>query len=105
MKISKLKDQIQGLGEVVFDSKLNTFIFNALHPIWSIFVTNIYSRKGTSTFNELRALCVLEKTILKYKYDTEPNNEQSQYFDVRSKKKFGRFEPHWKYNNNNNQPC
>ena len=96
MKISKLKDLIQGLGEVISDCEITTFVLNVLTPEWSSFVTNIYSRKYISTFEELWAQCVLEETILKVKDDTKPSNEQSQYCATKSRKKFGiygRFEP------------
>lgn len=61
MKISKIKDQLQGLGETISDSELITFIINALPPAWNGFVGGIsMQEKDTLTFEELWALCVLE---------------------------------------------
>ena len=75
MRISKIKYQLQGLGETISDSELITYVINALPPSWDGFAGGIYARKYTPTFEELWALCVLEETRLKAKDDTEPNNE------------------------------
>lgn len=59
MKISKIKDQLQGLGETISDSGLITFVINVLPPAWDGFVGGIYAKKETLTFEELWASCVL----------------------------------------------
>lgn len=104
-----MKDQLQWLGEVISDSQLTTCVLNALPSEWSSFLTKIYSRKDSPNFNELWTLCILEVTRLKAKDDTESNNEKSQAFVVRSKKKIGklgRLEPHQKYYpNKKTHPC
>lgn len=56
-------------------------VLNALPPNWSSFATIIYSKKDTTPFDELWAICILEES-----------NERSQAFIIRTKKlKKGRF--------------
>ena len=58
MKISKIKDRIQVLGETISNYALITFVLNALPPPWSGFTSGIYARKYTPCFEELWDLCV-----------------------------------------------
>jgi len=46
-KISQLRDQLQGLGEVISDLEMTTCILNAFPLEWSSFTTSVYSRKDT----------------------------------------------------------
>lgn len=55
MKISKFKDQFQGLSETIYDYELITSITNALPPVWDGFAEDIYARKETPTIDELWA--------------------------------------------------
>jgi len=45
MKVSKLKDQLQGIVKVISNSELITFVLNSLPPDWRGFVSNKYVRK------------------------------------------------------------
>lgn len=86
MKISQLRDQLQRLGEVIFDSQITTCVLNALPSEWRSFATSLYSRKDTTPFDEIWVQCILEETRNKAKDDTK-SNEKSQAFVVKSNKK------------------
>lgn len=90
LKVSQLRDQLQGLGEVVSNYELITRILNALPLEWSSFVTSIYSRIDTPNFDKIWSLCMIKEAILKEKDDTDPN-EKSQVFAAKVKKKKGKF--------------
>lgn len=60
---------------------MTIYVLNALPPDWSSFATIIYSKKDTTPFDELWAICILEES-----------NERSQAFIIRTKKlKKGKF--------------
>jgi len=93
MKISQIRDQLQGLEETVSNSKMTICVLNPLPLDWSSSVTSIYSKKDTTHFDELWDQCILEESRIKANDDTE-SNEQSQAFIARNKKlrkgKFGK---------------
>ena len=79
MKISQLRNHLQGLGETISDSEMTIFVLNALPPKWSSFATSIYSKKDSTPFDELWAQCILEETRIMAK-DGIGSDEQSQAF-------------------------
>lgn len=85
MKMSQIRDKLQGLQETISDSKITICVLNALPPKWSNFATSIYSKKDSTPFDELWAQCNLEETRIKAKDDIE-SNKQSQAFIARTKK-------------------
>lgn len=77
IKISKIRDQLQGVGKTISDSKLITTVINALPKTCDGFVGDIYARKETPTFQELWDACTSEESRLKAKSNTQPHNEDS----------------------------
>lgn len=75
LKVSELKDQLQGHRDVVYDYELITCVHNALPLEWSSFMTSIYSRNDTPNFDEIWYLSMLEETILKENGGTKPNEK------------------------------
>lgn len=90
MRISQLRYQLQGLGEVISYSEMTTCVKNDLPPKWRNFATSVYIRKNTTPFDELWAQCILEETRIKEKDDTKLH-EKSQAFFVKYKKKKRKF--------------
>lgn len=60
MRVSQIRDQLQELGEVMFDREMATIVFNALPDEWDNFVSSISGKKETTQFNDLRSLCKIE---------------------------------------------
>ena len=93
MKISQLRDQLQGLEEAIYGLEMTTYVIDDFPLEWSSFATSVYSRNDTTPFHELWAQCILEKSTIKVKDDTK-SNERSQAFTARIKKmkkrKFGK---------------
>ena len=69
MKISKMRDQLQELGEVMSDKEMTTIVLNALPEDLGNFTSNIYAKKEATTLNEMWSLCKIEETRLKEKDD------------------------------------
>ena len=45
MNISKMRDQLQELGEVMSDKKMTMVVLNALLEDWGNFTSSIYAKK------------------------------------------------------------
>lgn len=91
MKISQIRDQLQGLWETIFYSEMTIYVLNALPLEWSSFATSIYSKRNSTPFDEFWSQWILEETKIKAKDDIE-SNEQSWAFIARKKKlKKGKF--------------
>lgn len=84
MKVTHLRDHLQGLGELISDSEVTICVLNALPPEWSSFATIIYFKKILNPFDELWCQCILEESRIKVKYDIG-SDEQSQAFLARVK--------------------
>lgn len=79
MNIFQIRDQLQGLVEIIYDYEMTMCVLNVLPPNWSSFTTSIYSKKDSIPFDELWAQCILKNFIIK-------ENERSQGFITRTKK-------------------
>ena len=53
MKISKMRDQLQELGEVMSDKEMTTVVLNALPEEWGNFTSSIYAKKEATTLSEM----------------------------------------------------
>ena len=62
MNISQIRDQLQGLREIVSDSEMTTCVLNTLPFDWSSFTTSIYSKEDTTPFD---AQCILEESRIR----------------------------------------
>ena len=45
MRISKIRDQLQELGEVMFDNEMNKVVLNAFPEEWVNFTSSLYGKK------------------------------------------------------------
>ena len=50
MRISEIRDQLQDLGEIIFDKEMTTVVLNALPQEWGIFTSRIYGKKEATPF-------------------------------------------------------
>ena len=69
MRVSQLRDHLQGLGETITYSNVTICVLNGLPLEWSSFATSIYSRKDSTHFDELWDQFILEESRIKVKYD------------------------------------
>ena len=56
MKISKMRDQLQELGEVMSDNEMKTVVLNALPKDWGNFTSSIYANKEATKLSEMWSL-------------------------------------------------
>ena len=92
MKFSKMRGQIQELGEVMFDREMTTVVLNALPEDCGNFTLSIYAKKEATTLSEMWSLCKTEETILKAKEDVG-SKQQSFGTMAKRKGKIGNFGP------------
>ena len=45
MRIFEIRDQMQELGEVMFDTEMTTMVLNALLEEWGSFNSSLYAKK------------------------------------------------------------
>lgn len=69
MRILEIRDQLQDLGEIMFDKEMTTVVFNALPKEWGNFTSSICGKKEATHFQDLWSLCKIEETRLKAKND------------------------------------
>jgi len=67
LKISKMRDQLQELGEATSDSEMTTVVFNSLPEEWGNFTCSIYGKKEATYLSEMWSLCRIEQTRVKAK--------------------------------------
>ena len=87
-----MRDQLQELGEVMFDIEMTTVVLNALLDEWGNFTSSIYAKKEATTLSEMWSLCKIEETRLKAKEDMG-SKEQAFATMAKRKGKFGMFGP------------
>jgi len=92
MKISKMRDQLQELGEVMSHREMTTVVLNALPEDWENFTSSIYTKKEATILSEMWSLCRTKETRLKAKEDVG-SNEQAFATMAKRKGKFGKFRP------------
>jgi hypothetical protein len=52
MRISEIRDQLQGLGKLMSDKEMTTIVLNTLLEEWGNFTSSIYGKKEATPFNE-----------------------------------------------------
>ena len=65
MKISKMRDQLQGPGEFISDREMKIVVLNSLPEDWGNNTSSIYAKKEATPLSELWSLCKKEETRLK----------------------------------------
>ena len=106
MKISKIRDQLQGLGEVMFDREMTRMVLNALSEGWGNFTSSIYGKKEATPFQDLWSIRKIEETRLKAKIDIGSNEENQAYASMsRRKGRFDKFGPQKKMRNIDKMRC
>ena len=96
LRVSNIKDQLQELGEIMYNKEINTIVLNELPDEWGNFVSSIYGKKEATPFNKIWSLCKIEETRLKAKSDVRSNEQVQEYVAMAKRKgKFGKFDP-WK---------
>lgn len=92
MKISEMRDQLEELGEVMFDREMTAVVLNALPEDCGNFTSSIYAKKEATPLSELWSLWKIEETRLKAKDDVG-SKEQAFAAMAKRKGKFGKFGP------------
>ena len=69
MKISKMRDQLQKLGEVMSDKEMTIVVLNALPEDWGSFTSSICAKKEATPLSEMWFVCKIEEIRLKAKED------------------------------------
>jgi len=92
MKISEMRDQLQELGEVMFDREMTTVVLNDLPKDWGNFTSSIYAKKEATPLSEMWSPYEIGETRLKAK---EYVGSKEQAFATMAKRrgKFGKFSP------------
>lgn len=66
MRVSEIRCQLQGLGEIMFDKEMTIVVLNALPKEWcNVFFKHIW--KEATPFSEFSSLCKIEEPRLKEK--------------------------------------
>lgn len=67
MEVTEIRDQLQGMGELVIESEMVTTTINGLPDLWDGFVGVICARKDTPSLDELWITYTKEESRLKAK--------------------------------------
>jgi hypothetical protein len=93
VRISELRDQLQGIEEIISKKELVNIVLNGIPKTWDAFATSMNTRKECPTFEELWTCCAQEESRINAK-DKPQNKYDDQAFttrfeDFRNKKKYG----------------
>lgn len=86
MRISEIRDQLQDLGEIMFDKEMTTVVLNALPEEWGSFTSSIYGKKEATPFEYLWSLRTIKETRLKAK-TVIGSSEQNQAYATMAKRR------------------
>jgi hypothetical protein len=75
MKLSKIKEQLETIGEIMSDRELVLTILQNLPKSWEPFLQSISGRETLPTFKRLWTYCTQEELILKNKGVEDPPEE------------------------------
>jgi len=94
MRVLKIRDQLQELGEIMSYKEVTAIVLNILPEEWGKFTSRSLRKNEATPFSELLSLFKIEETRLKEKNE-EGSNKKVQAFAAmaRRKGKFGRFDP------------
>jgi hypothetical protein len=93
VRISRLRDQIQAIEEIISEKELVNIVLNGLPKTWDAFAASMNTRKEYPTFEELWTCCAQEESRISAK-EKPQNKYDDQAFiagfkDFRNKRKFG----------------
>ena len=57
VRVYEIRDQLQDLGEMIYEKEMTTIVLNALPEEWGNFTSSVYGKKDATPFNELWSLC------------------------------------------------
>ena len=60
VRISRLRDQIEAIEEIISEKELVNIVLNGLPKIWDAFAASMNKTKEYSTFEELWTCCAQE---------------------------------------------
>ena len=86
MRISEIWDQLQDLGEIMYDKEITTVVLNSLPEERGHFSSSIYGKKEATPFQDLWPICKIEESRLKTKFDVGVG-EQSQAYATMTRRK------------------
>lgn len=106
MRVSKIRNQLQELGEIMSNKEMTTIVLNALPKEWGNCTSSILGKKEATPYSELWSLCKIEETMLETKSDVGLG-EQVQEFGAMAKRKgnFGKYGSHKKKKNMSKVQC
>jgi hypothetical protein len=92
VRISLLRDKIQGIEEIISEKELVNIILNGLPNTWEAFVASMNRRKEYPTFEELLTCCAQEESRISAKPIFQRKDDDHAYTTkfkkFRNKKKF-----------------
>ena len=99
MRISKIKDQLSIVGEIVSNKKLVLITLRGLSPTWETFITTINNNDKCPTFNDILRKCIKEKARIISRIITPTHEEgEPRSFFVENKGKRGKLGHHFSRN-------
>jgi hypothetical protein len=93
VRISRLRDQLQAIEEIILMKELVNIVLNGLPKTWDAFAASMNTRKEYPTFEELWTCCAQEESRISAK-EKPQNKYDDQAFTARfknfkNKRKFG----------------
>jgi hypothetical protein len=93
VRISRLRDQLQAIEEIISEKELVNIVLNGLTKTWDAFAASMNTRKDYPTFEELWTCCSQEESRISTK-EKPQNKYNDQAFTARfknfkNKRKFG----------------
>jgi hypothetical protein len=80
VRISRLRDQLQAIEEIILEKELVNIVINGLPKAWDAFVASMNTRKEYPTFEELWTCCAQEESRIsaKEKFQRKDDDQTSQ---------------------------
>jgi hypothetical protein len=93
VRISKLRDQLQAIEEIISEKELVNIVLNGLPKTWDAFAASMNTRKECRTFEELWTCCAQEESRISAKEKPQKKYDDqaftARFKDFKNKKKFG----------------
>jgi hypothetical protein len=93
VRISQLRDQLQGIEEITSKKELVNIVLNGLPKTWDAFAASMNTRKEYPTFEELWTCCAQEESRINAREKPQKKyNDQAftaRFKNIRNKRKVG----------------
>jgi hypothetical protein len=93
VRISRLRDQLQAIEEIISKNESVNIVLNGLPKTWDAFATSMNTRKEYPTFEELWICCAQEESRINAKEKPQKKYDDqaftTRFKNFRNKKKFG----------------